>query len=117
MNNDTGFVLKAPIYKFFEEQDSENKFKCKSCLKFVTAFGSTSSNLIKHINTTNEAKHLMARNQLKEMSKDSPYANRDSKRKRLEMDALKTPNKNLIEMGACTPKAKFLYNNPRQIDW
>ena len=52
MNNDSGFVLKAPIYKFFEEQDSENKFKCKSCLKFVTAFGSTSSNLIKHIKYT-----------------------------------------------------------------
>ena len=111
------FSLKAAIYMLFDSVDQENNYKCKSCANLISGFGSTTSNLRKHINSTNPIKHASARITLADLDKESPYAVRTMKRKQIQIDSLKTPNKDLVLMGACTPKKKFKYNNPRQIEW
>ena len=75
--------LNAPIYSFFEKPVKEGdtvKYKCKSCLKSVSSVGSTTSSLLKHIKTTNENKHALARQDLADLTKDTPSSLRAVKR-------------------------------------
>lgn len=107
--------LLSAIYQFYDIIENEqNQFKCKACNCIVKIYGTTTSNLRKHLLTTKLEVHADAITQLSEMEKESPIAQRNAKRQRLEM----TPQSpNLVAMGAVNLKPKFKYDHPRQLEW
>ena len=111
------FELQPPIFRFVNLIDQETKaYICKECKKTVKMFGSTTSNLRKHLLTTNPEKHRHAVDELTKLESTSPTI-RNSKRIRTDSPQSLIPLKNLINMGAITPKKKFNYNDQRQVEW
>lgn len=97
------------------------KYYCKSCGSAQTA--PTTSNLIKNLTKTKLDKHKQAIDEFNKLIALSPIAtSRNSKRQRLEetFQANTTMSNlcnDLVKMGAVTPRQKFKFNNPRQIEW
>lgn len=119
------FELNPHIFSFFELVETDKNdptiktYKCKACNKTTKLYSSTTSNLIKHLKTTNFSVHQKAIEQLNKMETESPSRHSESrKRIRLESPKLQSPNLNdLLRMGAVTTKAKYKSNHPRQIEW
>ena len=116
----------APFYNFYDyltdkEDPSKMKYYCKSCGAAQSA--PTTSNLIKHLTKTKLDKHRNSIEEFKKLIAISPVSSgRNNKRPRIdEASQACSPMSNLyndlVKMGAVTPKQKFKFNNPRQIEW
>lgn len=127
--------IKPLIYSYFElvaneEPNLNNKkittYLCKTewCKKRVTISGSTSSNLITHLNSNRHKPEKEDYNsKLQQLDSNKSNPNKRTKRQiDLSETACNSPVKNnLFSMGVSlnvTPaKSKFNRNHPRQNDW
>lgn len=125
------FNLKAFIYTFYVEEEvteafnekvvnKKRLFRCKRHNHIVRINGSTTSNLISHLEREDHREDLTAfiKNKIDSENESTPKLN---KRPRFESPLSRTPMSNLANEVKITdfisPKKKFNFNDTKQIEW